>query len=726
MTGFVSRTVRERWPYVLLAVAIALAGVFVLRYGFAAHDLQLDEFDTVSAGRRFDDSFFRMLFSVSPVGRGPERLSALAYAGPNALFNNTATVFRASHVLFGLLYISAALPVYAMARGMGLARWQAIFPAAAAILTPWLLFGGTLLNITLAYPTAMGLAWATWRAMSWPGWRTDVLVLVFAVAATMARESNALFVVAVGLAVILQTWRDREPDKPMRDSLRAYPGRLVRSHPLLVGVAFAVVAIVVIYGEHRLLGSAYQPTASSHPVSFETVLNAIWKAAGELTIGTGLLPMIVALPWIAHELLRPRRRESWSFAVVAIGMFAAFVAMVVYFAATTSGAADDERYVAVLAGLPPLAAAVALFRREVHPLWVALSGLLLARAVVTQGLYPATGPYDYFLAPARLFFTVVMQGQLSSHLPFSDHHIATTLMLIAVAAAVAVAVVLAWTPGRSVRLSTTAVTLALGVPIALGAASGIYDGNHFEALATFPTLTFEQQTFVDSATGHGSVAVWDYAPGGDLRIAYEANQASFFNRSVDATLHLAGMTPTANVGRQITANLDWRTGELRLSSPLSPYLLVPARFTKIGFAATGVAPPSLVFGPMPFSLERLRGKPQAGYAVQGTEDEGWIASPGRTAVVRLFASRAAICWQTDVVAPPQLTRPVRYSVVGPHLRQRGTLSAASAAVLNLRSPSIHPVTVRINVAAGGGRLADGVAVAAGIYAFTQTRCPARQ
>ncbi len=471
------RILRAWWPIVALAGVACLAGALVLHYGATSHEFQPDEFDTVIVGRRFADAFFQTLFSVSPAGRGPERLCAVVFALPTALFNDTAVVFRSAHVLFGLLYLSAALPIYALARGLGLERWQAIFPAAAAMLTPWLLFGATMLNVTLAYPAAMALAWASWRSMVSPSLRTDAVLLAIVVLGAMAREGNALFGVAAAVAVIVGVWRDRPAGKPLGASLRAYPGRLVRAHPLLVSAAGALLLAVLIFGLHRLLGSAYQREYSGTTLAMlEHILGNTWRATAELTMGTGYLPMVIALPWLAHELLRPRSRGTGAFAVVAVAMFVTFIAMVAYYGATTNGAPDDERYVAVLAGLPPLIAAVALFKREVHPLAVAVSGLLLARVVVTQGLHPVTGAYDYFLAPARVFFTVVIQGQLSTRLPFSDQHIATTLMLIVLAGqsrrpcSCAIPSPRGWCGPRAPRSR-------LGLPILISAAGGITTPN---------------------------------------------------------------------------------------------------------------------------------------------------------------------------------------------------------------------------------------------------------
>jgi hypothetical protein len=712
---------RAWWPSIALAAVAVFAAAFVVHYGLSAHDLQPDEFDTVLGGRDFDRSFLHTLFAISPVGRGPERLAALVFALPNALFNDTATVFRVAHVLLGLVYLSAAIPVYALARGLGLERWQALFPTAGAVLTPWLLYGGTLLNVTVAYPTAMALAWATWRAVVRPGLRTDALVLLFGVLGAMARESHVGFLAASALAVLVQTWRDRPAGESLRDGLRAYPGRVVRSHPLLVGAAAALLIPIFVFGTHRLLGSSYEATSISNPVTLRSVLDAAWAAASELTMGTGYLPMIIALPWLAHELLRPRSRETGAFAVIAFGMFAAFIAMVVYFTATTTGIGDAERYVAVLAGLPPLAAALALFRREVGPLSAAVSGLLLARAIATQGLYSSTAPYDYFLAPARLFFTVVMQGQLSGRLPFSDHHIATTLLLAIVAAAAAI-MFLRHHPGRLGRAGVAAcAALALGVSVALGAVSGIYIADKFEALDTSPALSFDEQTFVDAATGLKPVALWDYAPGADPRIPYEAEQAEFFNRSFQATLHLAGMPRTVDVARNITATVDPRTGQLRTTSALPAYLLEPIRFTRVGFDARIVAGPSTVFGPLPFALARFNGRPRVAWTVTGTEDEGWILAPGHGATIRLFPTARPSCWQTDVLTPPVVSSPIRFDVTGPGLHQSGTLGASSAAVLHLHSPTGAPSAIRVEVR-GAGKLASGLAVVAAIYTFTPEAC----
>ncbi len=695
------RTLRSWGPPAVLAACLAFAAVLVVRYGLAAHDFQPDEFDTVAGGRVFVNHFLDTLFSVSPEGRGPERLPALLFALPTALFADTATVFKAAHVLFALLYVSAAVPIYALARGLGLGRAEAVLPAAAAAITPWMLFGGTLLNTTLAYPTAMALAWATWRAAIRPGLMGDVWVLLFGVLGAMAREGHAAFLAAAAVVLVVALWRERPAGEGLRASARAYPGRLLRAHPLLCGAAAALVLLVLLYGKNRLLGSAYQPQASRQPVTLSGVLGTISSAAAELTMGTGYLPMMIALPWLARELVRPRSRETGTLALLCVAMFFAFVGMIVYYSATTSGLADNERYVSVLAGLPPLAAAVSLFRRQLNPLAVAVAGVLLSRAIVTGGLYPFAGPFDYFVAPARLFFTVVIQGQVSTRLPFSDAHVAATILLALTAAAVVIAVLCAGPRRVGAAGLAACAAVALGAPIALGAASGIYIGNHFESFDTFPSISFAQQSFADGAGHDRPVAFWDYAPGGDPRIAYAALQAAFFNRWVNATLHLDGMPTAAGIGTAIKASVDPASGRLSTSSRLPSYLLAPERFTRIGFAGAIVAPPTAVFGPLPYMLLRIGPTPTVAYAVSGTEEAGTILAPADVARIDLYPTTPASCWQTSLTAPPTLPRSLPYSLSGPGVAQRGLLAASTVVPIRLKSPPRGPISLTLR---GAGTL----------------------
>jgi hypothetical protein len=711
-----ARALRAGWPLLALAAAAALAAVFEVRYGLAAHYFQPDELETIQVGRGFDATFFHILFEPAPWSRGPERLVGLVFALPNALFSSTPTVYRVAHVLFTLIYLSACLPVYLLARNLRLQRGQAVFPAAAAILTPWMLFGGTMLNVTLGYATAMWLAFATWRATVQPGWRGDALVLLCLVVATLARLDQALFLAAVALAVLVQVWRDAPAREGLWSRLRSCPLRLLRAHPLLCAAGGIAVGALLALGAASIVGHQYSQTLGV-AVTFRGSLDVLARSAAELAMGTGYLPLIIALPWLAREAIRPRARETGAFAVIALGFFAVFVGTVIY-----SAAGSDERYVAVLAGLPPLAAALAIFRREVRPLGVAIAGVLIARAIVTQGLYSSARPYDYFVAPARLFFTSVMQGQASTHLPFNDRHIATTLLLAI--AMIAVALVLLsrrprWLAGWG---AVAGATLALALPVALGATAGIYVGNKFEASATFPSLSFNQLSFVDGATRRkGEAAFWDYTTPGGPSLAFEELETYFFNESMGETVRLAGMPTGATVGPNIIVAPELRTGRLSSSLPLPPYIVAPVRFTTVAFQATQVAGPSPALSPAPLVVERFDGAPRLAYAVLGTEDEGWIVAPGHSAAIRLYPSSRPSCFQTALEAPPSLAHPIAYAITGPGVRRTGTLGAGATTRLLLAQPSTSPTEVRIALR-GGGSLATGVHVAAGIARLVQVAC----
>ncbi len=195
----------------------------------------------------------------------------------------------------------------------------------------------------------------------------------------------------------------------------------------------------------------------------------------------------------------------------------------------------------------------------------------------------------------------------------------------------------------------------------------------------------------------------------------------FFNRSLTATLRVPGTPVTTGIGRPITANTDPASGALTVNSPLPRFLLVPERFTPVGFAGEVVSAPSMVFGPLAFSVERLDVPARIAYTVTGADAEGNLLAPAHRATIRLFEGARPECRQTQLVAPSTLTRPLRFTVEGAGVRQAGLLAPGAAAVVKLHSPAGAPETVRIAVAGTGGR-GSAVAVAATLGAVVPVPC----
>ncbi|MDQ5807146.1 MAG: hypothetical protein M3320_00560, partial [Actinomycetota bacterium] len=194
---------RQRLPAgsPLAALGLAVAGVaaYVLTYALEQTSFLNDEYGNVIGGRLMEREPLDSLTATSGTvfGRGPERLTSIVFALPDAVLGSTPDEFRAYHVLLAVAYALVAVPVYMLLRGLDVPRWPSVGLAVATILGPWLVFGTTLLNVTLAAPLTVLFAWAAWRAVVRPSVRAEVLALAIGALMTTARASHAVFFVAL-------------------------------------------------------------------------------------------------------------------------------------------------------------------------------------------------------------------------------------------------------------------------------------------------------------------------------------------------------------------------------------------------------------------------------------------------------------------------------------------------------------------------------------------------
>ena len=138
----------------MLLAAVAGVVAYVLTYALDTTAFLNDEYGNVMGGRLMARDPLGSLTATSGTvfGRGPERLASIVLGLPSAVFSSGADQLRAGHVLLATAYALVALPTYALLRGLDVPRWPAVGLAVAAILGPWMVFGTTLLNNTLAPP----------------------------------------------------------------------------------------------------------------------------------------------------------------------------------------------------------------------------------------------------------------------------------------------------------------------------------------------------------------------------------------------------------------------------------------------------------------------------------------------------------------------------------------------------------------------------------------------
>lgn len=599
----------------------ALAGALMTRFALRIHTLQPDEVIPVAGSRYVLAHPFSALDpTMNLSGRGLERSLAVLFAVVQEISGDTARAFAVQHVLDALIFATVVPILAGWARDLGLARWQALAAGTVAVCVPWMVLGTSLLNSAPAYPLTALALWAIWRAIVAPGLARELIALAAVALLAVSRVGNVVVVAAWPLGIMVHALHDRAPGMGVLTAVRRLPRRVWRDHPLLVaGAALGLLAIAVA-GTHWLVGG--YPVRTPLGSTFRNFLRVL---LAYLAMGTAVVPAILAVAWCARSLIRPADPGAAAFAALATGAYLAFA-----YVAATQGA--EERYIAPLAPVLLLAAMVALARRSVGPVLVLAAGLVVARAIAVTGTGPDIGPYGYFAQSAQTFFRRVVLGKTSLAIPFTDHHVLSTVLAIAVVAAVA-AVVL----GRRLPVATYAVGAA--AIAAYGVAAGVYSMNAFSKQAGYPNIRFEQQAWIDRAVGTGAdVAL---APQGLEGVQREL---AIFNRALGSPYlpHRAALT------------VDARTGRL---GGLPRYLLVQNGLTTtLGLTGDVVAASTY----LPVTATLIRPAPLA----------RWELTSARA--VRVFATTANDCLTATVAAPAGTTANARFMLAS----RRGVLQGA--------------------------------------------------
>jgi hypothetical protein len=680
-------------PLLVLGAIMAAATGLTAYYGLRAHMVQPDEFLAVIYGRSIE-ARPSVLFEYSSWPRGPERLTALLFGIVAWLVPGSARAFQVSHILFAFCFALTALPVYLLGRTARLGRWWALLPATLSVVGPWSVFGISLLNTGLGYLTTALLLVAMLRALLRPGWSSDALVLAAVAGVALARTGDIPFIFALVPAVVVQVWRDRPAGQSVSQWLRTLPATVVRRHPLLSALAVVGIIVAAVAGSHRFTGSGYQTPIVRH-FTLSGLSNDALDIFGHLATGTLMVPLIIAVPWLAREAAVPRGREEGAFAVLAVGVVAAFV----YFYAGR----NEDRYIMMLAPVVFIPFVGALACRQVPLVATLVSGALVGRLVVTRALFADDGSYGFFVSPGSQFLRRVVLGRASGVIPFGEH--AGTYMAVG-AVALALVLTTAWRLPRSVGRTTVALGL-VGL-LAVATAAAFYTPHRLLMLAS-PKVSFAQQAFVDEAAGNRPVGILDENPGSDLGRVQTWGELSYFNRSLKGTVQPDGRFTLACCSPYyfppIRARLDRRTGTVRTDRPMYDLLVVPTGYASFGFNTTTVAR-SPAF---PFRLERFAsGPPRLAYSVEGATGDGW-GVPGHALRVRTFPRSiggASACLVVTIAAPPDLPHDLRFTVRGASGRASGRLTAALGQTLSVPLADRTNDVIRI-ASSRTGRTLDG-------------------
>ena len=267
-----------------------------------------------------------------------------------------------AHRLNAFVLATAAIPVYLLARRVGVGTVLAVMTGGLAVAVPWVVLSSFLLTEVVAYPA---FCWALLALVQAVGRKTlvwDVVGLVAVAVAALARTQFFVLLPVLAAAVVVEAalttgvrelWRSRRP--------------LV----LLYGVLFTVVLVAVVSGKgSRLLGS-YSVTAENVRLDLGLVELAFAHVA-TIALGLAVLPFVVGLGWLIDRIRPSADPVERAFALVGASAFVQLTLQVASFTQRFGTGLVKDRYLFYVVPIVLVGLAGALGSRT-WPRWWALA-----------------------------------------------------------------------------------------------------------------------------------------------------------------------------------------------------------------------------------------------------------------------------------------------------------------------------------------------------------------
>lgn len=563
----------------------------------------------------------RILGQPSPFPALLEPITTAAFWLPG----NAELAYRLTQSLHTVAMVAAAIPVYLVARRLGLSSRSAWTAVVLSIVAPGLVYASYLTADALGYLLALTTITVGVRMVESGSKWSQVWFLVLAVAAISARSQYVVLIPAFLIAAMVV---DR--------------GRIVevgRRLPVIAG-AVVIAGIAAIVAGPSLLGR-YQ-AVTSFGLSWET---GRWVAVTLLllTIATGVVVVPGAVAWLGATLLRPHARAQTAFAAFVSAFAVGLIVASAVISVETDSQRFFERYLIVLVPLLVLAFLCWLEdRRRGHWVAAAIGAAIIALAALVplstyaEGQGRADSP------------TLQMVSLLSDWIGIGSASL-TAAMAITAAAIIGVLAALWYRVPRAVVIGTALVCLAT---VSISA--------HAQEIVRSQEL--EESHFVDNprwvdATGARDVTLVQTAYSGNIA----AMVTSFWNTSVTriSSLETRHIDPVEGLGSAIRMEAD---GLLVAAdgSPIERPILFASSGTAAAFSDTVKVVPdrsyALIVPTQPIRLVGL---------AEGVRSNGTLAPEGR---IVAYPSPGGRC-STVVVS---IGVPADSSLTTLRLRQDGT------------------------------------------------------
>jgi hypothetical protein len=540
--------------------------------------------------------------------------------------------FDAAHVLNAVLFSSAAIPVYLLARRIVPSECGLVV-AALSIALPWAVNTATVMSEAAAYPAFAWAVVACHGALAEPSPRRDALAIGGLALAFFTRPQFLVLAAALPLAALAVDG----------------PRRALRRHRVLaagvVVAALVVIPLAAVGQAHRLLGQ-YGVTATEGSV----LPSGVWKAAAihldMVAIGLGIVPFLLGTAW-TYSNLRGGPTAARAFAVfTAIGLPLLALETASYDLRFGGEGVIRGRYLFYVAPLLLIGTAAALVGRL--PVWgIVGSTAFFSATVAFAGLPRVPGVY---LDSAE----TVLNGVVRDISPGLRPGIFVAVVGILLGA---FCIAFRWLP-RPLAM--------LGVTVLVFAFCASTTGYAFERLlssrtaASFPVTGQDRvRNWVDGYAKGRTVALLPYPVSRDwFPSAVAWWDAEFWNNSIVPT-YVGGngrFTYDPFPSRVLKIGPD---GVIAGTDSAPKFVLSAFSDSRFGLAGEQVA------GNVGLSLQKVRRPWRATWMSRGLYPDGWIR-PEHPAAIRVFSEHdnptEQVHLSVTLDSPPEAQHSVSYRV----------------------------------------------------------------
>lgn len=540
-------------------------------------------------------------------------------AAPFWWVSDVPTAYSLIKGLGAILMATAVFPAYCLARLAVRPVW-ALFAAAGTGLAPALAYAPILVKEPTAYPAGALALFLIARWVATPRRGGFLLALAACLLGYAAKDQLVLMFAVLALATAAVGWQTGRARSFRAGWTR---GDWVGAATLAAGLAIVAGAFVARRSQTWYVATTfYQDRMIDY---------GLW-AAGALTIGLGVVPVVAGLASLVRPKLEERRNGVEALAIVtvsAIACFGFYTAIKAAYLSTVYATLTLERNLIFL--VPLLFAGTALFFQRGGGRWwaVAVAGcfaLYLVRAP----------PYSLEQYPNYEAHGLAIAAFANRILRWPADTIENVLVAVTVVSTVALA--FSWRL-RGRRAGPVVLTSLAAASLAWTTTTEVYaaHGEKLFAQRFYDTLP-KPVNWLDRATGTRPVVFLGLA----VADPNPVHLLEFWNRSVKGVWSLDGSAP----GPGATVTPDLQSPDGTLTPPGTDFVL-----TVPGVDVIGTQQGELVGG---YRLLRLPGRQlRLRSAKTGIYPDGWMGGrasyafydvpPGSRGVARVSLSRSAWC-----------------------------------------------------------------------------------